>query len=65
MHMLNNKFNKAGWSAAANALIVLVNGRLPFDQTLTAAEQGLVMTIVTFLVVMFVPNAEVPKKSGG
>ncbi len=65
MNPLNTQFNKAGWSAAANALIVLVNGRLPFDQTLTAAEQGLVMTIITFLVVMFVPNAVAPKKSGG
>ena len=59
MIALNNRFNKAQWSIAANAFIVLINGRLPFDIQLTANEQGLLMTLVTFVVVLFVPNAEV------
>lgn len=62
MNPLNTRFNKAGWSAAANALIVLVNGRLPVEEALTANEQGLVMVIVSFLVVLLVPNAKVPER---
>ncbi len=61
MNPLNTRFNKASWSAAAGALITLVNGRLPVDITLDATEQGLLMTIVTFMVVILVPNAEAPK----
>ncbi len=60
MNPLNTRFNKASWSAAASALITLVNGRLPADVALDATEQGLLMTIVTFAVVLLVPNAEVP-----
>lgn len=60
MNPLNTRFNKASWSAAANAAIVLVNGRLPPEIALTSNEQGLVMTIVVFLVVVFVPNAKAP-----
>ncbi len=59
---LNNRFNKANWSAAANAAIVLINGRLPVEDAMTANEQGLLMIIVTFLVVCFVPRAEAPTK---
>ena len=62
---LNNRFNKANWSAAANAAIVLINGRLPYEDALNANEQGLLMIIVTFLVVCFVPRAKTPEKSGG
>ncbi len=57
---LNNRFNKANWSAAANAAIVLINGRLPYENALNANEQGLLMIIVTFLVVCFVPKAKAP-----
>ncbi|HDZ38623.1 MAG TPA: hypothetical protein ENH62_10110 [Marinobacter sp.] len=60
MNPLNTRFNKASWSAAASALITLVNGRLPTDMALDATEQGLLMTIVTFAVVLLVPNAEAP-----
>ena len=60
MNPLNTRFNKAGWSAAANAAITLVNGRIDPDVALTATEQGLAMTIVTFLVVALVPNAKAP-----
>ncbi len=59
--MFNTRFNKASWSAAASALITLVNGRLPVEIALDATEQGLLMTIVTFLVVALVPNAKVPE----
>ncbi len=58
---LNTRFNKSNWSAAANALLVLVNSRLPWDMQFDEVEQGLVMIIVTFLIVALVPNAEVPK----
>ena len=58
MNPLNTRFNKASWSAAASALITLVNGRLPTDVALDATEQGLFMTIVTFAVVLLVPNAK-------
>ena len=59
MNPLNTRFNKASWSAAASALITLVNGRLPTDVVaLDATEQGLLMTIVTFVVVLLVPNAK-------
>ncbi len=61
MNPLNTRFNKAGWSAAANALIMLINGRLPIETQLSATEQGLIMTIITFAVVMLVPNAEAAK----
>ncbi len=61
MNPLNTRFNKAGWSAAANAVIVLINGRIDPEVALSAVEQGLVMTIITFLVVLWVPNAEAPK----
>lgn len=60
MNPLNTRFNKASWSAAANALIVLINGRISPDLALDTTEQGLLMTIVVFLVVVFVPNAEAP-----
>ncbi len=60
MNPLNTRFNKASWSAAASAAITLVNGRLPPDISLDANEQGLLMTIVVFFVVVLVPNAEVP-----
>ena len=60
MNPLNTRFNKASWSAAASALITLVNGRLSPDVALDATEQGLLMTIVVFLVVVFVRNAEAP-----
>lgn len=60
MNPLNTRFNKASWSAATSALITLVNGRIPADIALDATEQGLLMTVVVFLVVVFVPNAEVP-----
>ncbi len=58
MNPLNTRFNKANWSAAANALIVLVNGRLAPEVALSANEQGLLMVIITFAVVAFVPNAQ-------
>ena len=51
--------NKANWSAALNAAIVLINGRLPDDIALTANEQGLLMIVLTYLVVRFLPNAAV------
>ena len=60
MNPLNTRFNKANWRAAANAALVLVNGRLPPDMALSVGEQGLAMTIITFLVVTLVPNAKVP-----
>ena len=60
MNPLNTRFNKASWSASVSALITLVNGRLPTDVALDATEQGLLMTMVTFLVVALVPNAEAP-----
>ena len=60
MNPLNTRFNKASWSAAASALITLINGRLAPDIALDATEQGLLMTVVVFLVVIFVPNAEAP-----
>ncbi len=59
--MLNTRFNKAAWSAAASALITLVNGRVPSEIALDTTEQGLLMTIVTFLVVILVPNAKAPE----
>ncbi len=59
--MLNTRFNKASWSLAASAVITLVNGRLPLETALDTTEQGLLMTIVTFLVVIFVPNAKAPE----
>lgn len=58
---LNTRFNKANWSAAANALLVLVNSRLPFDMQFDEVEQGLLMIVITFLVVAIVPNAEMPE----
>ena len=61
MNPLNTRFNKASWSAAASAVITLINGRLSADVALAATEQGLLLTIVVFFVVIFVPNAEVPK----
>ena len=60
MNPLNTQFNKANWSAAAGALITLINGRLDPEIALTATEQGLAMVVITFLVVRFVPNAEKP-----
>ncbi len=60
---INTRFNKANWSAALNAVIVLVNGRLDEAIALTANEQGLLMIVLTFLVVALVPNAETPKAS--
>lgn len=60
MNPLNTRFNKASWSATASALITLVNGRVSPDFALDATEQGLLMTIVVFLVVVFVPNATAP-----
>ena len=59
---LNTRFNKAGWSTAANAVVVLINGRIDPEVALSAVEQGLVMTIITFAVVLWVPNAEAPMK---
>ena len=61
MNPLNTRFNKANWSAAMNALIVLVNGRLPSEYALDANEQGLLMVIITFVIVATVPNAEAPQ----
>ncbi len=58
LNPLNTRINKASWSAAANAVIVLINGRVPTEIALTATEQGLLMTIVVFLVVTLVPNAK-------
>jgi hypothetical protein len=60
MNPLNTRFNKAGWSGAANAVVVLVNNRLDETIRLDATEQGLLMTIITFLVVFLVPNAKAP-----
>ena len=60
MNPLNTRFNKASWSAAASATITLINGRVPVDIALDTLEQGLLMTIVTFGVVIFVPNAKAP-----
>lgn len=60
MNPLNTRFNKASWSAAASALITLINGRIPADIALDATEQGLLMTLVVFLVVLLVPNAKKP-----
>ncbi len=60
MNPLNTRFNKASWSAAASAVITLVNGRMPPDIALDSNEQGLLMTIVVFLVVALVPNAKAP-----
>ena len=57
MNPLNTRFNKAGWSAAANAIVILTN-KYGFDGMLDATDQGLIMTIITFLVVLLVPNAE-------
>ena len=56
MNPLNTRFNKASWSAALNAAIVLVNGRLPETIKLSGDEQGLLMIVLTFLVVSLVPN---------
>ncbi len=58
---LNTRFNKANWSAAANAILVLVNSRLPFDVQFDEVEQGLIMVVITFLVVALVPNAKASK----
>ena len=58
MNILHTRFNKANWSAAVNALIVLANNRLPAEWTFDDVEQGLLMTLVTFAVVVLVPNAE-------
>ena len=58
MNPLNTRFNKANWSAAVNALITLVNGRLPEDIQLNVDEMGMFMTVITFLIVWLVPNAE-------
>jgi len=63
MNPLNTRFNKASWGAAASAFITLINGRLPVDIALDATEQGLLMTIVTFGVVVFVPNAKSPSNA--
>ena len=60
MNPLNTRFNKASWSAAASAIITLINGRVSADIALDATEQGLLMTVVVFFVVVFVPNAEAP-----
>ena len=60
MNPLNTRFNKESWSAAASALITLVNGRVSPDIALDSTEQGLLMTLVVFFVVVFVPNAEAP-----
>ena len=60
MNPFNTRFNKASWSAAASALITLVNGRVSSDIALDATEQGLLMTLVVFFVVILVPNAEAP-----
>ena len=60
MNPLNTRFNKASWSAAASAFITLVNGRVSPDIALDATEQGLLMTLVVFFIVVFVPNAEAP-----
>ncbi len=67
MNPLNTRFNKAGWSGAINALVVLINGRIDPELALSTIEQGLVMTILTFLVVLCVPNwkAPPPKTTGG
>ncbi len=56
MNPLNTGMNKATWSAAANAMILLVNGRLPENIALDGDEIGWVMTVITFLVVYFTPN---------
>ena len=61
MKALNTRFNKANWSAAVNAGITLVNGRLPAEIQLSTDEMGLLMTVVTFLIVCLVPNAETSK----
>ena len=61
MNPLNTRFNKANWSAAAGAAITLINGRLDPEVALNATEQGLLMVVITFAVVVFVPNAEAPK----
>ena len=58
MNPLNTRFNKANWSAAALAAITLVNGRLPVEIQLSADEMGMAMTVITFLIVWLVPNAE-------
>ncbi len=60
MNPLNTRINKASWSAAASAFITLVNGRIPAEYALDVTEQGLLMTIVVFVVVVLVPNAKVP-----
>ncbi len=62
MNPLNTRFNKASWSAAASAVITLINGRVSADIALDATEQGLLMTVVVFFVVVFVPNAQAPAK---
>ncbi len=62
MNPFNTRFNKATWSAAASALVTLVNGRLPYEYALDVDEQGMLMTIITFAVVAMVPNAQAPKK---
>ncbi len=59
MNPLNTRFNKANWSAAANATILLVN-KYALEGALDATDQGLIMTIVTFLIVTLVPNAKSP-----
>ena len=61
MNPFNTRFNKASWSAAASALITLVNGRLPVEIALDTTEQGLLMVVVTFAVVALVPNAKAPE----
>lgn len=57
MKFVNTKYNKATLSAAVNALIVLINGRLPETiEPLSADEVGMLMTVVSFLVVALTPN---------
>ncbi len=51
-----NGYNKANWSLALNAVVLLINGRLPPDIALSAQEQGWLMVALTYLVVSLFPN---------
>lgn len=54
--LLNGPANKATWPAAANAALLLVNGRLSETIALDQNELGLMMIIIGCLVAYLVPN---------
>ena len=56
MKSLNTNINKITWPTFINAVIVLINGRLPEAFALDASEQGYLMIIISALIVGLVPN---------